>query len=184
MPRCWNKVRYEVMDHLGYSAPKARNIWPNTCRGSSRKAGEDLIEEFRIPLDEYPLGASNRPRDGPNRQNRSRPRQGLRVMKSHRVRRRDDEMPSATDTPYVVYANLPNRGQVPQLPMGACGRDADAGRCQWLPAHECHRYSAATGALMRSQINVQELVVRAAGRGEPRSHLPRRLHGPPYRRRA
>ena len=23
---------------------------------------------------------------------------------------------------------------------GCRGRDADAGRCQWLPAHECHRY--------------------------------------------
>jgi hypothetical protein len=69
---------------------------------------------------------------------------GVAVEKSHEFAA---EMMNAivTDTPYTAYANLPNTGQVPQLPLGRGGRDADAGGRAGVPAHDRHRYPAATG---------------------------------------
>ena len=66
-----------------------------------------------------------------------------------------------TDKPYTIYGNLPNRGQAPQLPMGAavevpCMVDANG-----IQPTIVDDIPPQLVALMRTQINVQELVVRA-----------------------
>ena len=61
----------------------------------------------------------------------------------------------------MAYANLPNRGQVPQLPVGAAVETptlVDGQGCQPTSVTDIPPQLV---ALMRTQINVQELVVRA-----------------------
>jgi alpha-galactosidase len=82
------------------------------------------------------------------------------VAKSHEFAA---EMMNAmvTDVPYVAYANLPNRGQMPQLPAGAAVETPALIDANGVQPSVVTDIPPQLIALMRSQINVQELVVRA-----------------------
>ena len=54
MPRCANKVRYEVMDHLGYFCTESSEHLAEYVPWFIKDGRDDLIEQFSIPLDEYP----------------------------------------------------------------------------------------------------------------------------------
>jgi len=160
MPRCPNRVRYEVMDHLGYFCTESSEHFAEYVPWFIKSHRPDLIEDFGIPLDEYPKRCEEQMADWGAQAEAHRAADRVEVTKSHEFAA---EMMNAiaTGTPYVAYGNLPNRGQVPQLPMGAAVETpclVDANGVQ---------PTTATGippqlvALMRTQINVQELTVRA-----------------------
>jgi len=67
----------------------------------------------------------------------------------------------ATGTPYIAYGNLPNRGQVPQLPMGAAVETPCLVDANGVQPTTVTGIPPQLVALMRTQINVQELTVRA-----------------------
>ena len=54
MPRCPNKVRYEVMKHFGYFCTESSEHLAEYTPWFIKRARPDLIEQFGIPLDEYP----------------------------------------------------------------------------------------------------------------------------------
>ncbi len=160
MPRCWNRVRYEVMDHLGHFCTESSEHLAEYVPWFIKSGREDLIETFRIPLDEYPLRCVEQAEGWAEQARALKASAGIEVAKSHEFAA---EMMNAvvTDTPYVAYANLPNRGQIPQLPPGAAVETPAL-----VDANGCHPTTVADippqlVALMRTQINVQELVVRA-----------------------
>ncbi|MCU4653096.1 alpha-glucosidase/alpha-galactosidase [Roseibacterium sp. SDUM158016] len=160
MPRCWNKVRYEVMDHLGHFCTESSEHLAEYVPWFIKDGREDLLEEFRIPLDEYPLRCVEQAKGWAEQAKSLKAAAGIDVKKSHEFAA---EMMNAivTDTPYVAYANLPNRGQMPQLPLGAAVETptlVDANGCQPTTVNDIPPQLI---ALMRSQVNVQELVVRA-----------------------
>jgi alpha-galactosidase len=106
MPRCWNKVRYEVMDHLGYFCTESSEHFAEYVPWFIKDGREDLIEEFKIPLDEYPLRCVEQAEGwGTGAGLKAAP--GIAVEKSHEFAA---EMMNAivTNTPYTAYANLPN----------------------------------------------------------------------------
>jgi alpha-galactosidase len=160
MPRCWNTVRYEVMDHLGYFCTESSEHFAEYVPWFIKSGREDLIEEFRIPLDEYPRRCVEQAEAWAAQAKALGGAAGIEVEKSHEFAA---EMMNAivTGTPYVAHANLPNRGQVPQLPAGAAVETptlVDANGCQPSTVTDIPPQLV---ALMRSQINVQDLVVRA-----------------------
>ncbi len=160
MPRCWNKVRYEVMDHLGYFCTESSEHFAEYVPWFIKDGREDLIEDFKIPLDEYPLRCVEQADGWKEQAQALKAASGIEVEKSHEFAA---EMMNAivTDTPYTAYANLPNTGQMPQLPMGAVVETPtliDGQGCQPTSVTDVPPQLI---ALMRTQINVQELVVRA-----------------------
>lgn len=159
MPRCWNKVRYEVMDHLGYFCTESSEHLAEYVPWFVKKGREDLIEEFRIPLDEYPQRCVEQA-EGWAAQAKALASAGIEVQKSHEFAA---EMMNAivTDTPYVAYANLPNKGQIPQLPLGAAVETPALVDANGVQPSVVTDIPPQLVALMRTQINVQELVVRA-----------------------
>ena len=154
-PRCENRVRYEVLDQLGYFCTESSAHLAEYVPWFIKDGREDLIDRFAIPLDEYPKRCEEQAAEWQDLDPAS-----IEVCKSHEFAA---EIMNAevTDTPYVFYGNLPNTGQVPQLPLGAavetpCVMDANGVQptlVQEIPPQLI--------ALMRSQINVQELTVRA-----------------------
>jgi alpha-galactosidase len=54
MTRCPNKVRYEVMDHLGHFCTESSEHLAEYTPWFIKDGRPDLIETFGIPLDEYP----------------------------------------------------------------------------------------------------------------------------------
>ncbi|MGB0497125.1 MAG: alpha-glucosidase/alpha-galactosidase [Rubricella sp.] len=160
MPRCANRVRYEVMDQLGYFCTESSEHLAEYVPWFIKEGRDDLIEQFSIPLDEYPKRCIEQMADWGAQAEAYRSAERIEVKKSHEFAA---ELMNAvvTDTPYTIYGNLPNRGQIPQLPMGAAVETpclVDANGVQPTVVQDIPPQLI---ALMRSQINVQELTVRA-----------------------
>lgn len=169
MPRCANKVRYEVMEHFGYFCTESSEHLAEYVPWFIKEGREDLIEDFAIPLDEYPKRCVEQAAGWAEQARALQTAAGIEVAKSHEFAA---EMMNAvvTNAPVTVYANLPNRGQIPQLPLGAAVETptlVDRNGCQPTVVSDIPPQLV---GIMRSQITVQELVVRALLDEDP-SHI-------------
>ncbi|MEM6757884.1 MAG: alpha-glucosidase/alpha-galactosidase [Pseudomonadota bacterium] len=158
MPRCANKVRYEVMDHLGYFCTESSEHLAEYVPWFIKDGRDDLIEQFAIPLDEYPKRCEE--------QQAAWAAQAttldhcIAVTRSHEFAA-DLMNAVVTDQPYVAYGNLPNTGQIPQLPMGVAVETPCLVDSNGIHPTTVTDIPPQLIALMRTQINVQELTVRA-----------------------
>ncbi|WP_422372953.1 alpha-glucosidase/alpha-galactosidase [Hoeflea sp.] len=160
MPRCPNKVRYEVMQQLGYFCTESSEHLSEYVPWFIKDGRDDLVEEFGIPLDEYPKRCEEQIAAWSAQAKSYLNEETVSLTKSHEFAA-DIMNAMIADSPYVIYGNLPNRGQLPQLPAGAavevpCLVDANG-----IQPSVVDNVPPQLVALMRSQINVQELVVRA-----------------------
>ena len=160
MPRCWNKVRYEVMDHLGYFCTESSEHLAEYVPWFIKDGRADLIEAFNIPLDEYPMRCVEQAAGWAEQAKGLKAQADIVVDKSHEFAA---EIMNAivTDTPYTIYGNLPNRGQTPQLPARAAVEVPCLVDRNGVQPTTVDDIPPQLVALMRSQINVQELVVQA-----------------------
>ena len=160
MPRCGNKVRYEVMDQLGWFCTESSEHLSEYVPWFIKDGREDLIAEFGIPLDEYPQRCEEQIADWQEQARALQAGGEAEVSKSHEFAA---ELMNAivTDTPYVAYGNLPNHGQIPQLPKGAVVETPCLVNGNGLQPSVVNDIPPQLIAMMRTQINVQELTVRA-----------------------
>ena len=160
MPRCPNKVRYEVMRHFGYFCTESSEHLAEYTPWFIKRARPDLIESFGIPLDEYPKRCIEQ-REGWVAQAASLTSGApLGHEKSHEMGA-DIINAMVTGHPIVTYINMPNRGQIPQFPRGLpvetpCLVDANG-----VQPTVVDDIPVQLRALMQSQITVQELAVQA-----------------------
>ncbi|KPP88082.1 MAG: alpha-galactosidase AgaL [Rhodobacteraceae bacterium HLUCCA08] len=160
MPRCPNRVRYEVMEHFGHFCTESSEHLAEYVPWFIKDGRDDLIEAFGIPLDEYPKRCVEQAADWAAQAAHLEARTDLPVEKSHEFAA-DLMNAMVTDRPYTIYGNLPNTGQLPQLPMGAAVETpclVDANGVQPTTVTDIPPQLV---ALMQSQVNVQALVVRA-----------------------
>ena len=160
MPRCANKVRYEVMEHLGYFCTESSEHFAEYVPWFIKDGRDDLIEQFSIPLDEYPKRCEEQIA-GWKEQAKDLLSQGkIEVCRSHEFAA-DLMNAIVTDTPLTIYGNLPNHGQLPQLPKGAAVETPCLVDSNGIQPTTITEIPPQLTALMRTQINVQELTVRA-----------------------
>ena len=159
-PHCTNKVRYEVMEHLGHFCTESSEHLAEYVPWFIKDGREDIIADMGIPLDEYPARCEIQMAEWAEQARGLQAAAGIAVKKSHEFAA---EMMNAivTDAPYVAYANLPNRGQIPQLPLGAAVETPALVDGNGVQPSVVTDIPPQLVALMRTQINVQELVVRA-----------------------
>jgi alpha-galactosidase len=119
-----------------------------------------LIADFGIPLDEYPTRCEEQIADWQTQADAMRASGQIEVTKSHEFAA-DIMNAIVTDTPYVLYGNLPNTGQIPQLPLGAAVETPCLADANGIQPTVVNTIPPQLTALMRTQINVQELTVRA-----------------------
>ncbi|RBW62791.1 alpha-glucosidase/alpha-galactosidase [Ruegeria sp. A3M17] len=160
MPRCANKVRYEVMEHLGYFCTESSEHLAEYVPWFIKDGRQDLIEQFGIPLDEYPTRCKEQIANWKEQAKTLTGGRNLEVARSHEFAA-DLMNAIVTDTPYVAYGNLPNTGQIPQLPAGAAVETPCLVDANGVQPSVVTDIPPQLIALMRSQINVQELTVRA-----------------------
>ena len=160
MTRCPNKVRYEVMDHLGYFCTESSEHLAEYVPWFIKDGRPDLIETFGIPLDEYPKRCIEQAAEWQAQAAAIAQAAGQAVPKSHEFAA---EIMNAvvTDRPYVAYGNLPNTGQIPQLPLGAAVETPCLVDRNGVQPSVVTDIPPQLVALMRTQVNVQELTVRA-----------------------
>jgi alpha-galactosidase len=168
-PRCPNKVRYEMMTRLGYFVTESSEHFAEYTPYFIKEGREDLIEKFGIPLDEYPKRCIEQVERWKGQAAAYRSADRIEVTQSK-------EYASSiinsvwTGEPSVIYGNVRNNGCITSLP-DSCAAEVpclvDASGIQ--PTYIGDLPPQLT-ALIRTNINVQELTVRAL-MTENREHI-------------
>ena len=167
--RCPNLVRYEAFDHLGYFVTESSEHFAEYVPWFIKVGRPDLIETFRIPLDEYPKRCDEQIAAWAAQAESYRKAGRIAVKQSHEYAA--TIMNSVvTGVPAVIYGNVGNRGFIPQLPAG-CAVEVpclvDANGIQPTVVNDIPPQLI---ALMRTNVNVQELTVQAL-LTETRAHV-------------
>ncbi|HOZ33321.1 MAG TPA: alpha-glucosidase/alpha-galactosidase [Tabrizicola sp.] len=167
--RCPNKVRYEVMTHLGYFVTESSEHFAEYVPWFIKTHRPDLIETFGIPLDEYPIRCEEQIARWAAQAEEYRKADTILVKPTHEYAA--TIMNSVvTGTPSVIYGNVPNRGFIPQLPHGAAVEVPTLVDANGLQPTTVNDIPPQLIALMRTNVNVQELTV-AALMEESREHV-------------
>src|SRR6195952_1327772 len=168
-PRCPNKVRYEMLTRLGYFVTESSEHFAEYTPYFIKEGREDLIEKFGIPLDEYPKRCIEQIAKWKSQADTYRSAEKIEVAQSK-------EYASSiinsvwTGEPSVIYGNVRNNGCITSLPDNCaaevpCLVDASGIQPTFIGA-----LPPQLTALIRTNINVQELTVQAL-MTENREHI-------------
>ncbi|MDG2258566.1 MAG: alpha-glucosidase/alpha-galactosidase [Paracoccaceae bacterium] len=159
-PRCPNKVRYEMMKRLGYFATESSEHFAEYVPWFIKSGREDLIERFGIPLDEYPKRCIEQIADWKDKLEEYRKADKIEVPNS--IEYASEIINSVwTGVPSVIYGNVQNRGYIPDLPEGCAVEVPCLVDRNGIQPTQVRELPPQLTAIMRSNINVQELTVRA-----------------------
>ena len=168
-PRCPNKVRYEMLMRLGYFVTESSEHFAEYTPWFIKRDRPDLIERFGIPLDEYPVRCIEQIARWKKEAAALKTANLVEVNESHEYASQIVNS-VVTGAPSVIYGNHGNKGYIPQLPEG-CAVEVPT-----LVDHMGLQPTVVTGippqlvALMRTNINVQDLTVQALLTGN-RDHI-------------
>lgn len=159
-PRCPNNVRYEMLKRLGYFVTESSEHFAEYTPYFIKDGRPDLIEKFGIPLDEYPKRCIEQMERWKDEARSYRTADTIEIKRSR-------EYASSivnsvwTGEPSVIYGNLRNNGCITSLPE-ACAVEVPC------LVDDCGIQPTAVGvlplqltSLIRTNVNVQELTVRA-----------------------
>jgi alpha-galactosidase len=165
-----NRVRYDMFMRLGYFVTESGEHFSEYVPWFIKRGRADLIDRYRIPLDEYPRRCEENIREW----------EGLREILSNSDApleiERSVEYGSAiihsleTGVPRVVYGNVPNAKLIANLPAGCCVEVpclVDKNGIQPIPVGVIPSHLT---ALMQTNILVQQLTVDALLTGK-RDHI-------------
>ncbi|MEO5806399.1 alpha-glucosidase/alpha-galactosidase [Devosia sp.] len=168
-PRCPNKVRYEMLTRLGYFVTESSEHFAEYTPYFIKEGREDLIEKFGIPLDEYPKRCVEQIASWKQTSQDYRNADRIEVKQSK-------EYASSivnsvwTGEPSVIYGNLRNNGVITSLPNNAAVEVPCLVDDNGLQPTYIGELPPQLTALMRTNINVQELTVKAL-MTENREHI-------------
>jgi alpha-galactosidase len=166
--RCPNKVRYEMLKRLGYFVTESSEHFAEYTPYFIKEGREDLIETFGIPLDEYPKRCVEQIARWKNESNSLR-NASMELKASH-------EYASSivnsvwTGEPSVIYGNQRNNGCITSLPDDCAAEVPCLVDDRGIQPTYVGDLPPQLTALIRTNINVQELTVRAL-MTENREHI-------------
>lgn len=159
-PRCPNKVRYEMLKRIGYFVTESSEHFAEYTPYFIKDGRDDLIEQFGIPLDEYPKRCIEQRERWTSEAKAFRTAETIEIKPSH-------EYASAivnsvwTGEPSVVYGNLRNNGCIASLPDACAVEVPCLVDSIGLQPTQIGDLPPQLTALMRTNINVQQLTVQA-----------------------
>jgi len=164
-----NRVRYEILRRFGYFVTESSEHFAEYVPWFVKRDRPDLIERFNIPLDEYPRRCIEQINGWEAERARLERGDTIEVHKSFEYAAtiiRSIE----TGKPRVVYGNVGNSGLIDDLPAGCtvevpCLVDGNGVQPTAIGA-----LPPQLAALIRTNVNVQELTVEAALSGR-RDHV-------------
>ena len=159
-PRCPNRVRYEMLTRLGYFVTESSEHFAEYTPWFIKRDRPDLMEKFGIPLDEYPKRCVEQIENWEREAATLRSGERIRVTPSHEYA---SEIITAvwTGAPAMISGNVRNTGLITSLPQD-CAVEVPClvDRNGIQPTHVGDLPPQLT-ALIRTNVNVQELTVRA-----------------------
>ena len=159
-PRCPNKVRYEMLTRLGYFVTESSEHFAEYTPWFIKRDRPDLIEKFGIPLDEYPQRCIEQIARWKREAESLKTANTVEVKESHEYASQIVNS-VVTGEPSVIYGNHGNRGFIPQLPDGCAVEVPTLVDHMGLQPTVVHDIPPQLIALMRTNINVQDLTVQA-----------------------
>ncbi|MBM1220789.1 alpha-glucosidase/alpha-galactosidase [Ponticoccus sp. SC2-23] len=159
-PRCPNKVRYEMLMKLGYFVTESSEHFAEYVPYFIKRDRPDLIEKFGIPLDEYPKRCIEQIERWDVQAQQYREANEVIVEPSHEYAS-DIVNSVVTGEPSVIYGNVRNTGLIPQLPDGCAVEVPTLVDDNGLHPTVVRNIPPQLIALMRTNINVQDLTVQA-----------------------
>ncbi|RKD72535.1 alpha-glucosidase/alpha-galactosidase [Rhizobium sp. WW_1] len=159
-PRCPNKVRYEMLTRLGYFVTESSEHFAEYTPYFIKEGREDLIEKFGIPLDEYPKRCIEQVARWKNQAEEYRTAEKIEVKQSK-------EYASSiinsvwTGEPSVIYGNVRNNGCITSLPNNCAAEVPCLVDASGIQPTYIGDLPPQLTALIRTNINVQELTVKA-----------------------
>ena len=168
-PRCPNKVRYEMLTRLGYFVTESSEHFAEYTPYFIKEGREDLIEKFGIPLDEYTKRCIEQVARWKNQAEEYRTADKIEVKQSK-------EYASSiinsvwTGEPSVIYGNVRNNGCITSLPYNCAAEVPCLVDASGIQPTFIGDLPPQLTALIRTNINVQELTVKAL-MTENREHI-------------
>jgi alpha-galactosidase len=164
-----NRVRYEVLKHFGYFVTESSEHFAEYTPWFIKRDRPEIVDRLNIPLDEYPRRCVEQIADWEAERERLEGGAAFEVQPSFEYAAtiiRSIE----TGKPRVIYGNVPNTGLIDDLPVGCTvevpclvdGNGVQPTRVGALPPQ--------LAAMIRTNVNVQELTVEAALTGK-REHV-------------
>jgi len=168
-PRCPNKVRYEMLTRLGYFVTESSEHFAEYTPYFIKEGRDDLIEKFGIPLDEYPKRCIEQIERWKGQAEAYRSADKIEVTPSK-------EYASSiinsvwTGEPSVIYGNVRNNGCITSLPENCAAEVPCLVDASGIQPTFIGDLPPQLTALIRTNINVQELTVQAL-MTENREHI-------------
>lgn len=155
-----NRVRYEILRKFGYFVTESSEHFSEYTPWFIKRARPDLIEKFNIPLDEYPRRCERQMADWAEELKRIETQHDIEIKQSREYAASIINS-LATGEPSVIYGNVLNKGLIDNLPADCAVEVAclvDHNGVQPVKFGAVHPQLA---ALIRTNINVQQLTVEA-----------------------
>jgi alpha-galactosidase len=163
-------VRYEMLKRLGYFVTESSEHFSEYVPWFIKSNQPELIDEFGIPLDEYPRRCETQIAGWEALRNRLvDPTSRLRVVRSAEY---GSGIIHALETGIArtVYGNVPNKGHITNLPDGCCVEVPCVVDSRGINPQHVGALPPQLAALMQTNINVHSLTVEAALTGK-REHV-------------
>ena len=156
----WNRVRYEVLRHFGYFCTESSEHLAEYVPWFIKGARPELVEEFNIPLDEYPRRCEAQIAEW--QQLRTSLEQGATVT----VRRSDEYGAGIvraleTGDEFAFNGNVMNDGLIDNLPACCVEVPCIAGK-RGITPQPVGALPPQLAGLIQTNVNVQGLTVQAA----------------------
>jgi len=166
----WNRVRYEVFEHLGYFVTESSEHFSEYVPWFIKRDRPDLIEQFNIPLDEYITRCENQIAAWEMMRGFLEDRSmSIAVERSHEYGAYIIHS-LETGTPRVIYGNVANDNLIENLPVGCCVEVPCLVDRNGIQPTRIGTLPPQLAAVMQTNINVQSLTVEAALTGK-REHI-------------
>jgi alpha-galactosidase len=159
-PRCPNKVRYEMLTRLGYFVTESSEHFAEYTPWFIKEGRDDLIEKFGIPLDEYPKRCVEQIARWKTEAEALKNTDSIEIKESHEYA---SEIVNSvwTGTPSVIYGNVRNNGCITSLPYNCAAEVPCLVDSNGIQPTFIGELPTQLTALIRTNINVQELTVKA-----------------------
>ena len=157
----WDRVRYELMLRFGYYITESSEHNAEYTPWFIKEKYPELIEQYKIPLDEYPRRCVKQIEDwkkmrGELVNNEMLEHEKSREFASFIINAMEN------DVPYRIHGNVMNNGLIPNLPPNACVEVPCL--VDRAGIHPCYvgNLPEQCAAINRTNVNVQLLTIRAA----------------------
>jgi len=156
-----NRVRYEMLKRTGYFVTESSEHFAEYVPWFIKRDRPDLIEEFNIPLDEYPRRCERQISRWEGMRERYEGAEPIEHKRTHEYASQII-LGKETGVPQVIYGNVPNQGLIDNLPADCCVEVPVLIDRNGLQPTAVGALPVHLAALMQTNINVQRLTVEAA----------------------